>query len=74
MDTSHRSTKQVPLLFGLCHPLGVGVEYILASSSASRAMHRLGLTSSLFISIRPDLHFVCKAVSVRSDILQAWYS
>jgi hypothetical protein len=26
IDISHRSTKQVPLLFGLRHPLGVGVE------------------------------------------------
>ena len=36
-------------------------------------MHRLGLTSGLFVSIRHDLYFVCKATSVRSDLLQALY-
>ena len=59
--------------FGPVPPLGVGVEYISASSSSKQGCHRLGPTSSLFVSICHDLYFVCKAASVRSDLLQALY-
>jgi hypothetical protein len=38
-------------------------------SSSSKDL--LGPTPSLFVSIRHDLYFVCKAASVRSDLLQA---
>jgi hypothetical protein len=43
------------------------------SSSSKQGYHRLGLTSSLFVSIHHDLYFICKAASVRSDLLQALY-
>ena len=43
------------------------------SSSGKQGCHRLGSTSGLFVSIRHDLYFVCKAASVRSNLLQALY-
>jgi len=41
--------------------------------SGMQGCHRLSLTSSLSVSIRHDLYFVCKVVSVRFDLLQALY-
>ena len=43
------------------------------SSSSKKGYHRLGPTSGLFVSIRHDIYFVCKAASVGYDLLQALY-
>jgi hypothetical protein len=43
------------------------------SSSSEQGCHRLGPTFGLFVSICYDLYFVCKATSVRFDLLQALY-
>jgi hypothetical protein len=36
-------------------------------------LHRLGLTPSLLVSIATVYIFVCKAASIRFELVQAWY-
>ena len=73
IDMSHRSNKQVPLLFWFTPPLWSRSRVDFGEFFGKQGCHRLSPTSGLSVSIRHDLYFVCKATSVRSDLLQALY-
>ena len=67
-------SKTRTFTFRLTPPLRSGSRVDFDEFFGQTGLHWLGPTFGLFVSIRHDLYFVCKAASLRSDLLQALYN